>query len=316
MIGGHLGADVSALVDGQLPPERAETAYVHLVGCERCAAEVAHERASRRRLSGVADIPPSAELTDRLLRLAAQPVPVSPQRPWSLSERTRRRLVSRTGLVAVGAASVAGALVVVGTLAERQEDPARLLAQVLAPQHDSQVVISPNGITSASMLTSSGTGDMSTAEGTPSGTTGSALAWLAGHGWAVPAALPEELHVNHLGTSTGQAGETVLEVELVGEGHQILVLQQRGVLDGDALESLRSVRHGDAEVYLLPGTGTRLALQCDDVIVLVASPVDDELVHEVAAAFRATEPGSGMGARLDRGWQTLIGWTDLLAQQP
>ncbi|MHB1064696.1 MAG: anti-sigma factor family protein [Georgenia sp.] len=310
MTGGHLGTDVSALVDGQLPPERAEAALVHLVTCDRCAAEVALERSSRRRLSGAEDVPPSTELTDRLLRLAHEPAAHPAQRPWPMSERARRRLVSRTGLVAVGAAGVAGALVVVGTLAERPEDPARLLATALGLQSKSQVVVSPNGIAPATMLTRSDDGAATAS------TTGSALAWLAGQGWGVPSAVPAGLHVNYVGTSTGPSGETVLEVELVGDGHQILVLQQRGVLDPDALASLETLQLGDVEAYVLPGPGTRLAIQCDEVIVLVASPVEDELVHDVAAAFPAIEPGSGMGDRLDRGWQTLVSWTELIARQP
>ncbi|WP_418605408.1 anti-sigma factor family protein [Georgenia sp. SUBG003] len=43
----HLRDDLSALVDGQLPPERAEAAMAHLVTCDRCAGLVAVERASR-----------------------------------------------------------------------------------------------------------------------------------------------------------------------------------------------------------------------------------------------------------------------------
>lgn len=313
MTGGHLGADVSALVDGQLPPERAEAAYVHLVTCERCAAEVAAERASRRRLARAEHAGPSAELTDRLLRLAREPAPEHTSRPWPMSGRTRRRLVARSGLVVVGAVGVAGALVAVGTLAERPEDPAQVLAHALAPERDSEIVVSPNGVAPATMLSpAERPGDVAAS----AGTTGSALAWLAVNGWSVPGAVPPELHVNHVGTSTGAAGETVLEVELVGEGHQILVVQQRGVLDPEAVEALETVHLGDAEAYVLPGTGTRLALQCDDVIVLVASPLEDDLVHDVAATFPATPAGSGMGDRLDRGWQTLVAWTELIARQP
>lgn len=313
MTGGHLGADVSALVDGQLPHERAEAAYVHLVTCERCAAEVAAERASRRRLSRAEHAPPSAELTDRLLRLAREPAPEPASRPWPLSGRTRRRLAARSGLVVVGAVGVAGALVAVGTLAERPEDPAQLLANALAPERDSEIVVSPNGVAPATMLSpSEEVGDVLTS----SGTTGSALAWLAVNGWSVPVAVPAGLHVNHVGTSTGPAGETVLEIELVGEGHHVLVLQQRGVLDPDAVEPLETVRLGDADAYVLPGDGTRLALQSDEVIVLVSSPLEDDLVRDVAATFPATSAGSGVGDRLDRGWQTLVAWTELIARQP
>ncbi|WP_448071391.1 hypothetical protein [Georgenia yuyongxinii] len=134
----HLGEDVTALVDAQLPPGRTEELLAHVVACEECAAAIAIERDARLRLAAARDVTPSVKLTSRLIAMAAEPprddrgarafVDVA-LRPLT-SGRTRRRLAARSGLVLAGAAGVAGALVIVGTLAERTGDPSAMLAQL------------------------------------------------------------------------------------------------------------------------------------------------------------------------------------------
>lgn len=302
----HLGDDVSALVDGQLPHERAEAALAHLVNCEMCAAQVAVERASRRHLSSARDVRPSAELTDRLMALARD-VPEAPQgvraaagRAWAplASGRTRRRLALRSTAVLAGAAGVVGALVVVGTLAERTGDPAAMLARFTGPErHETELVVSADTLTASA-----------------GGTTAAALTWLGEHGWAPPVALPEDARITSVTAAEGRSGEEVLELSVVLDGHPVDVLQQQAVLDPDSLTGLSAV---DGEhVFELPGTGSRLVLQSGDVTVLVCAPDDPALARAVAAAFPATEPGAGMGDRLGRGWHTIVAWTDLLVEAP
>ncbi|RPF27647.1 anti-sigma factor family protein [Georgenia muralis] len=299
----HLGDDVSALVDGQLPHERAEAALAHLVNCELCAAQVAVERASRRHLSSACDVRPSPELTDRLMALARD-VPEAPQgvraaagRAWAplASGRTRRRLALRSTAVLAGAA---GALVVVGTLAERTGDPAAMLARFAGPErHETELVVSADTLTASA-----------------GGTTAAALTWLGEHGWAPPVALPEDARITSVTAVEGRSGEEVLELSVVLDGHPVDVLQQQAVLDPDSLTGL-SVVDGE-NVFELPGSGTRLVLQSGDVTVLVSAPDDPALARAVAAAFPATEPGAGMGDRLGRGWHTIVAWTDLLVDAP
>jgi hypothetical protein len=308
----HLGDDVSALVDGQLPPARAEEALAHLVGCELCAREVANERASRRRLADARDIAPSPELTSRLMQMAHQPPPAShgarafvdvALQPLT-SGRVRRRLAARSVLVLAGVAGVAGVLMVVGTLAERTGDPALMVAQLSgARPGESTFVVSAD------------TPRATTAGEPAADTTHAALSWLTANGWSAPRQIPSHLRVSHVGTVQGPAGEELLEIELVGDGHQVVVLEQRGVLDGASLGELPTVDVGGQRAYELPVQGTALVLQCGDITVLVAGPGgEDDAVRAVAGTFPVTEPGSGMTDRLGRGWQTLVGWTDLIAR--
>ena len=303
----HLRDDVSALVDGQLPPERAEAAMVHLVTCDYCAGLVAVERASRRHLAQARDVRPSEDLTARLMQLAQSPVPAAPQgaralvgRAWEplTYGRGRRRAVMRGSVVLVGAAGVLGALVVVGTLNQRTGDPAAMLAEVAGPAHEPvQLMVSAD--------------TMRLAEA-PSATE-EALVWLRENGWVAPGALPADANVQHVGT-TGGAREEILTVEIVRDGHHATVVEKRGVLEPAALADLPVVDVGDHSVHELPGPDTTVVLQCDGFTVLVTSSDAPDLVHEVAGAFPATTPGSGVADRIDHGWQTLVDWTDLLVQ--
>jgi hypothetical protein len=302
----HLRDDVSALVDGQLPPERAEAAMVHLVSCDYCAGLVAVERASRRHLAQAEDVHPSEDLTARLMQLAQSPAP-APQgaralvgRAWEplTYGRGRRRAVVRGSAVLAGAAGVLGVLVVVGTLNQRTGDPTAMLAEVAGPAHRPvQLMV---------------TADTMRLAESPSATE-EALVWLRENGWAAPGALPAGADVQHVGT-TGAVGEQVLTVEIVRDGHHATVIEKHGILEPADLANLPVVDVGNHSVHELPGPGTTVVLQCEGTTVLITSADDPDLVHEIAGALPATAPGSGVADRIDHGWQTLVGWTDLLVQ--
>jgi anti-sigma factor RsiW len=51
--GGHLGARVSALLDGQLSAEDSERAWEHLARCRACQQEVERESWIKRRVAGL-----------------------------------------------------------------------------------------------------------------------------------------------------------------------------------------------------------------------------------------------------------------------
>ena len=303
----HLRDDVSALVDGQLPPERAEAAMAHLVTCDRCAGLVAVERASRRRLAQARDVRPSDDLTARLMQLAQSPAPEPTSRARAIVDRAwepltygpgRRRAFVRGSAVLAGAAGVLAVLVVVGTVSERTGDPAQMLADVAGPAHPPvQLAVSSDTIRMAEA---------------PSATQ-EALTWLRDNGWAVPQGLPAGADVSHVGT-TGSLGEQVLTIEIERNGHTAQVVEGHGVLEPAELADLPLVEVGDHTVHALPGPGTTVVLQCDGITVLVTSADAPDLVHDIAGTFPVTPPGSGVADRIDRGWQTLVGWTDLLVQ--
>jgi anti-sigma factor RsiW len=53
MLMGHLGTRVSALLDGQLPPDEAERAWAHVHACHLCRDLVEREGWVKTRLSGL-----------------------------------------------------------------------------------------------------------------------------------------------------------------------------------------------------------------------------------------------------------------------
>lgn len=72
MSGTCLGDVAAALVDGELDHAARERAHRHLAHCAGCRAEVEGQRRLKARLSGAGHPEPRGDLTDRLLRLAAQ----------------------------------------------------------------------------------------------------------------------------------------------------------------------------------------------------------------------------------------------------
>lgn len=66
----HLGAELAALVDGELDHAARERVLRHLTRCEQCRAEVAAQRRFKDRLRALAEPPqPGADLAERLRRL-------------------------------------------------------------------------------------------------------------------------------------------------------------------------------------------------------------------------------------------------------
>ncbi|MPV39135.1 hypothetical protein GB881_19200 [Georgenia subflava] len=195
---------------------------------------------------------------------------------------------------------------VVGSLAERTGDPASMLAGASgrAPAQ-AQLQISPQTVHL----------DRSAGADGPRSTTEAAVAWLTTNGWSAPTELPDAATISQIGIRSSGAGVELVEVEIVRDGDLVRVLEQPGVLDVDALAQLDPSADDGRLVHEIPGPGTTLVLQCEGVVVVVAGG-DDDLARQVAAAFPATAPGSDVTDHLDRGWQTLVGWTDLLVQAP
>jgi anti-sigma factor RsiW len=118
--GAHLGSQVSALLDGQLPPEQAERAWRHVAACESCACAVHREGWVKQRLSRLADSTPPAGLT---ALLAGLPVGADDGARWP--EPVRRGVGTRLTVAAIGLGSLSAALVVAGSgyLSEGSVEP-------------------------------------------------------------------------------------------------------------------------------------------------------------------------------------------------
>lgn len=128
-LGGHLGAAVSALVDGQLDEESAERAWAHVAGCESCRRLVEREGWVKRRLAEMAGAAPGtpqppSDLLGSLYDLepvaahqAGAPHP-SAQAAWDAVEQLeqRHRPRRRAGLAVAGVGSVSAAVLGLSTL--------------------------------------------------------------------------------------------------------------------------------------------------------------------------------------------------------
>lgn len=127
-LGGHLGAAVSALVDGQLDEESAERAWAHVAGCASCRRLVEREGWVKRRLAEMAGAdprtpqPPSG-LLGSLYDLEPEPAADAGLHPaaqasWAAVERLeqRHRPRRRAGLAVAGVGSVSAAVLGLGAL--------------------------------------------------------------------------------------------------------------------------------------------------------------------------------------------------------
>ena len=111
----HLGEDIAAYVDGQLPPEAAGKAEAHFERCERCRRSLEQQRALKARMGGTANPTPPPTLLASL-----EEVPTLPGRTYSLLPST-----VGAALVLVGASLVVAAAAYALAPTARAADPVR-----------------------------------------------------------------------------------------------------------------------------------------------------------------------------------------------
>jgi anti-sigma factor RsiW len=122
-LGGHLGAAVSALVDGQLDPSTADRAWAHVHGCPLCRCQVEREGWVKSRLAAMSagaapDTAPPAHLLGSLYGLPGEDGSGRAPAAWAAVQEIERRERGRrrTGLALVGAGSVSAAVLGLATL--------------------------------------------------------------------------------------------------------------------------------------------------------------------------------------------------------
>ena len=109
----HLGAQISALLDGQLTGDRAVRARRHVAECDACRGAVQREQWVKQRLSGLAASEPAAAPPLRL-REALASLPAGPTLFAGCPEPPRRGRGSRLAAAAVGVGTLSAAFVVLG----------------------------------------------------------------------------------------------------------------------------------------------------------------------------------------------------------
>lgn len=321
----HLGSRISALVDGQLSVAQTERALAHVAVCAQCATELAAARAARRALASAADdVAPTPDLTARLLSLAPEPDtadvrPPQPPRdpfaappdrfalasaglvPRSWTGRStaglRPDLTSRRHPTRLAVGSVAGLGAVAAMLFVLGERPE--IVPVSHPGADlallAQPAAGPGEVDGRPVL------DDAVRAGQVDPATTS---WLRAHAWSFPTDLPAGWSITGLRWAQGGS---VLEVDVTGPAGTIVVTEQQGRLDTDAIAGARVHELGGRAVYVLASEPSHLAWQADATVVQVVGADGHDVLAPLVAAFPGGAYDDGVPARITRGWQTVTG---------
>ncbi len=281
----HLDSLLSALLDGQLPPDEAERALAHVAVCSECAADLAAARAARAALAGADVVPPDPRLTARLMALGsvAPPGPARHDPPPGAGSLPLPGSGLRHGTVRGDLAPrgrpllpmVAGAAAV------------SLLVACFSLGAEPEVTVDARPAQALAALQTA-----SSTVGSPTDLDG----WLSAHPWAAPVTVPEGYRVFAVRT-----GDDELEIDMVGPEGMVVVRQTRGRLGevGTAAEV------GGHEVRALSTAPPCVAWQSGDAVVTVIAGSADA-VEPVVSAYPVQEYDGGASARVGRGWQILM----------
>lgn len=323
----HLGSWVSALADGQLPPDQAEAALAHVAACRGCALELAAARAARRRLAGAGDVPVAPDLAARLLELGrhagATSVPQAPPGllpdtsvplPWTgggarlprgglTGELARRRLPR-----GVLAAAVAGSGLALVGLVNLGQEP------TVAPSAHPAYALTVLGHAATGTTSGAASATLTPAAWPPEeapvdleGPEAHArvLEWLEDHGWTSPVALPPGYRVTGLRLETGE--EPVLELDLVGPAGVAVLLQEHGRLDPAAVAGASVLDVEGREVHVLSRSPWQVVWQSDDTVVTLVASGPSRHLEGLIAAHPDRGYDDGVPARISRGWHAVAG---------
>lgn len=245
----HLGEDIAAYVDGQLSPEAASKADAHFARCERCRRSLDQQRNLKARMGGTACPTPPPTLLASL-----EDVPQTPGRSYSLLPS-----VLGTAMVLVGASFVVVAAAYAMAPTPRAADPvtpafdrfATLASSVSAPRRH---------LSSADM-------DELDESGWPSQKRlGPGFVRVDGH-----------LHDNH---------EVVAQV-YVGHGESVLLFEQVGTLDDEAMKSFERHLVADRLVWVREGDPRIVTWDSDGMVYTVVSDLPDQHLGQLLADLPA-----------------------------
>ena len=317
----HLGSRLSALVDGQLSVAATERALAHVAGCAECAAGLAAARSARAALASVDEPCPAPDLTARLLSLAgsaptspspadpfAPPVPgtgpdlasygITSSRGWLGRTSVRGDLKQGRSTVRLVAGSMAGLGAVAAMLFVLGEQPA-----VVPTSHPGADLGLLGG---AVMERRPASFDVeATTHDEVVGTGADSVAWLQAHEWSFPSRLPEGWSVNAVRWSGDDA--RVLEVDVLGPEGSLVVTEQAGRLDTDALAGAPTSRLGGRDVYVLSYEPWHVVWQADSTVVQLVASESTDSAEQLVGAFPGGAYDDGVPAQITRGWDTVTG---------
>lgn len=98
-----------------------------------------------------------------------------------------------------------------------------------------------------------------------------------------------------------------VELDLDGPAGPVVVLRQTGRLRDDVVADVPAVAIGDHDVHILSIAPWHAVWQSGDAVVGVVAAHRSAAVEELVAAYPAEHVDDGLGARMSRGWQTVVG---------
>lgn len=135
------------------------------------------------------------------------------------------------------------------------------------------------------------------------------LTWMADEGWSCPDTLPAGYRVTavRLTPADEDDGEPVevLEVDLAGPDGRVVLTEQRGRLDLEALGPVQQATIAGRTVHVLSLHPWHAVWQSDDTVVAMVSEAPRDRVVDVVERFPAEAYDDGLPARLTRGWHTV-----------
>jgi hypothetical protein len=266
----HLGEDVAAFVDGQLSPEATAAADEHLVGCDRCQQAVRQQQLLKARMSGTAAPQPRSDL---LASLSAMP---------SSSPRVYSTLPGVIGaaLVLIGASMVVVAAAYAVAPTTRLADPVR-------PPFDRFAA-------------------MESTFGHPNQRlTAAAMNALDASGW------PSK---EHLGVGfvrvDGQmhSGREVVAQAYIGQGETLLLFEQVGTLDDDAVDSFEHKVVAGRPVWVRSGHPRVVTWDADGMVYTLVTNLTDARLGELLTDLPAPPPAPTPLERVGAGLVRMSAW--------
>ena len=265
----HLGDDIAAYVDGQLPAPAMARADAHLADCDRCQEAARQQRALKNRMRGV-DLPMPPGLVQALGALPITPV---------------RR--SRGAQAAVGAAMVVvGAALAVAAVAYSVA-PSRHIGDPVAPKPERLASIS----------------DAFNKPGRPLGDR--ALDELHRAGWPSQRRLGYD-HYRLDGRM--HDGEEVVAQMYVGRKDVLVLVEQVGALDIDSLEAWEPRVVGDRRLWVREGRPRILTWDSDGMVYGVVTSLSDAELDNLLDDLPAPAPEPGPLERIGDGLVRMTSW--------
>lgn len=234
----HLGHEIAAYVDGQLSPEATSKADAHFAQCDRCRRSLEQQRALKARIGGTGNPTPPPTLLASL-----EEVPTSPPRNYSL-------LPSALGaaMVLVGASLVVVAAAYALAPTDRAADPVR-------PAFDRFATLASSVSTPRRHLSSADMDELDQSGWPSQPKLGPGFVRVDGH-----------LHENR---------EVVAQVYM-GHGKSVLLFEQVGTLDDEAMESFERHLVADRLVWVREGTPRIVTWDSDGLVYTIVSDLPDQ----------------------------------------